>query len=207
VTRRASGSAPTLSAGATALIAFALLCALPLAAGCTSADEAAREHLATAATHFEAYRASDSHIATELARVDGLLESADATEGAEGAEVVVVVRKELTSQRADVEAARTELVAVTESGASEVLVEYAELQLQLADTLLELDGAMVAYVSALESLHAPPPGGERSREEADALVAEVTAAREAFGPLREEYDERSAGVLRHFEEHGLGVDM
>jgi hypothetical protein len=204
VTRRASGSAHTLSAGTAALIALALLSALPLAAGCTSADEAAREHLATAATHFDAYRASDSRIATELARAEALLESEDATEGAE---IVVIVQTELAGQRADVEAARTELAAVAESGASEALAEYAELQLRLADTLLELDDAMVAYTVALESLYAPPPGGARSREEADALIAEVTAAREALGPLREEYDERSEAVLRHFEVYGLGVDM
>ena len=203
MTRRASGSAPTLSAGA-ALLSFVFVCALPLAAGCTSADEAARDHLSTATTHFEAYRASDSRIATELARVEGLLASEDATKGAEA---VVVVRTELTGQRADVEAARTELVVITESGASETLIEYAELQLRLADTLLALDDAMVAYIAALETLYSPPPGGERTREEADALVAEVTAARDALGPLRAEYDERSAQVLRHFEEHGLGVDM
>jgi hypothetical protein len=204
VTLHASGSAPTLSAGATALLAFALLCALPLAAGCTSADEVARERLASAATHFEAYRASDSRIASGLARAEELLGSADATGGAE---IVVVVREELAGQRADVEAARTELLAVVDSDASEALVDYAELQLQLADTLLELDDAMSAYTVALESLYTPAPGGERSREEADAIVAEVTAAREALGALRQEYDERSEAVLRHFEEHGLGVDM
>ncbi len=204
MTRRAAGSAPTLSAGAAALVACLLLGALPLAVGCTSADEAAREHLTVAATHFDAYRAFDSRIASELARAEGLPESEASTAGAE---VVVAVRTELTGQRADVEAVRTELLAVTGSGASEPLVEYAGLQLELTETLLELDGAMVAYVAALESLYAPVTGDARSREEADALVASVKAAREALGPLREEYDERSAEVLRHFQEHQLGVDM
>ncbi len=54
MTPRAADSAPSLSAGAAALIACLLLPVLPLVAGCTSADEEAREHLAAAATHLDA---------------------------------------------------------------------------------------------------------------------------------------------------------
>jgi hypothetical protein len=184
-----------------ALACLTLAVALAVS-GCVSADETAREHLEAASRHLEAYRSADSAISTELARLEGLPESETPTVGAE---VVGAVAAGLESQRAEVEAARTELGAAAASGASEELVTYAELQLGAADALSDVIAGMTAYVAALESLYAPPAGEDRTREEADALIAEVRAARDALGPLREEYDERSAEVLRHYSEHDLGV--